>query len=98
MRRGTTPTLIISVTGIDMTDIATWYVTVAQDSMQITKSNEDLEIEDNVIKMPLTQAETMKFKQGEVSVQIRARTNEDIVIASGIKTIDIDRILYNEVI
>jgi len=98
MRRGTTPTIVISIKGIEMSDIAEWYVTVAQDNVQITKSNAELEIEDNLIKMPLTQLETMQFKSGEVSVQIRAKTNEDLLIASGIKTIDIDRILYNEVI
>lgn len=98
MRRGTTPTIVISIKGIEMSDIAKWYVTVAQDNVQITKSNAQLEIEDNIIKMPLTQLETMQFKSGEVSVQIRAKTTEDLLIASGIKTIDIDRILYNEVI
>jgi len=98
MRRGTTPTIVISIKGIEMSDIAEWYVTVAQDNVQITKSNAELEIEDNLIKMPLTQLETMQFKSGEVSVQIRAKTTEDLLIASGIKTIDIDRILYNEVI
>lgn len=98
MRRGTTPTLVINIKGIDMSTIAEWYVTVAQDSVQITKTNEDITIEGTQLSIPLTQQETMKFKSGEVSVQIRAKTTEDVVIASGIKTIDIDRILYNEVI
>ena len=98
MRRGTTPTIVISVKGIEMTDIVTWYVTLAQDNTQITKTNAGLIIEDNIIKMPLTQLETMRFKQGEVSVQIRAKTTNDMLIASGIQSIDIDRILYNEVI
>ena len=98
MRRGTTPTLVINIKGIDMSTIAEWYVTVAQDSVQITKTGTDLTIEGTLISMPLTQQETMQFKSGEVSVQIRAKTTEDVVIASGIQTIDIDRILYNEVI
>lgn len=98
MRRGTTPTLVINIKGIEMTDISEWYITVAQDSVQITKSNEDIEIDGTLIKMPLTQTETMRFKSGEISVQIRAKTTDDEVIASGIQTIDIDRILYNEVI
>ena len=98
MRRGTTPTLVINIKGIDMSTIAEWYVTVAQDSVQITKTGTDLTIEGTLISMPLTQQETMKFKSGEVSVQIRAKTTENVVIASGIETIDIDRILYNEVI
>lgn len=98
MRRGTTPTLVINIKGIDMSTIAEWYITVAQDSVQITKTNADIEIEGTLISMPLTQQETMLFKSGEVSVQIRAKTTENIVIASGIQTIDIDRILYNEVI
>jgi len=98
MRRGTTPTIVLGIKGITMSDIAEWYVTVAQDSVQLTKTNEDIEIVDDTLKVPLTQVETMKFKSGEISIQIRAKTNDDIVIASGIQTIDIDRILYNEVI
>lgn len=98
MRRGTTPTLVINIKGIDMSTIAEWYITVAQDSVQITKTGTDLTIEGTLISMPLTQQETMLFKSGEVSVQIRAKTTENVVIASGIQTIDIDRILYNEVI
>ena len=81
-----------------MSDIAAWFVTLAQDSTQITKTDTDITIEDTTLKIPLSQAETMLFKSGEVSVQIRAKTNDDVVIASGIQTIDIDRILYNEVI
>ena len=98
MRRGTTPTIVLGIKGISMSEIAEWYVTLAQDSVQMTKTNEDITIEGDTLKIPLTQQETMKFKSGEVSVQIRAKTTEDVVIASGIKTIDIDRILYNEVI
>ncbi len=98
MRRGTTPTIVLGIKGISMSEIAEWYVTLAQDSVQMTKTNEDITIEDDTLKIPLTQEETMQFKTGEVSIQIRAKTNDDVVIASGIQTLDIDRILYNEVI
>lgn len=98
MRRGTTPTIVINIKGIEMSDIATWYITIAQDSVQITKTGEDVTIEGTELRIALTQQETMKFKSGEVSVQIRAKTTDNEVIASGIQTIDVDRILYNEVI
>lgn len=98
MRRGTTPTLVINIKGIEMSDIAEWYVTLAQDGVQMTKTTEDITIEDETLKIPLTQEETMQFTAGEVSIQIRAKTTEDVAIASAIQTIGIDRILYNEVI
>lgn len=98
MRRGTTPTIVLGIKGITMSEIAEWYVTLSQDSVQMTKTNEDITIEGDTLKIPLTQAETMQFKAGEVSIQIRAKTTEDIAIASKIQTINIDRILYNEVI
>ena len=98
MRRGTTPTIVLGIKGITMSEIAEWYVTLLQDSVQITKTGEAVEVVGNTLKIPLTQAETMRFKPGEISIQIRAKTNEDIAIASTIQTIDIDRILYNEVI
>ncbi len=99
MRRGTTPTLVINIKGIDMSTIAEWYITVAQDNTQITKSNDDITIEDTLLKMPLSQEETMQFRQGEAFIQIRAVTTEGLRIASHIQKLDdIERILYNEVI
>ena len=99
MRRGTTPTIELNIKGVEMADIAEWYITIQQDSVQLTKTNEDIEIVGTLITIPLTQEETMLFKQGEAFIQIRAITTDELVIASAIRKLDdIERILYNEVI
>lgn len=102
MRRGTTPTIDIHVnlTGGDMSDIAEWYITISQDSTSITKTNEDIVIEGDLIKIPLSQEETMLFKAGESFVQIRCKTTNDLVVAGKIMPMpeEWERILYNEVI
>lgn len=99
MRRGTTPTIELNIKGIEMSQIDEWYITIQQDSASLTKTNEDITISGTVISIPLSQEETMLFKQGEAFVQIRAITNEGLRIASAIRKLDdIERILYNEVI
>lgn len=99
MRRGTTPTIELNINGVDMSTISEWYITIQQDSTSITKTNADITIAGTVIDIPLSQEETMMFKQGEAFIQIRAITNEGLRIASVIRKLDdIERILYNEVI
>ena len=99
MRRGTTPTIELNIKGIEMSQIAEWYITIQQDSASLTKTNEDITISGTVINIPLSQEETMLFKQGEAFVQIRAITTEGLRIASAIRKLDdIERIFYNEVI
>lgn len=99
MRRGTTPTIELNIKGVEMSQIVEWYITIQQDSTSITKTNEDISISGTIIDIPLSQAETMKFVQGEAFIQIRAVTDEGMRIASAIRKLDdIERILYNEVI
>ena len=100
MRRGTTPTFTLTINnkGFEMSDIKKWYITLKQCYVEITKSNDDITIEDNVIKFTLKQQETLKFMSGEIDIEIRALTKDNVAIASDIKTITINRILLNEVI
>ena len=99
MRRGTTPTIELNISGVNMSEIVNWYITIAQDDVKLTKTNTDITIEGTRIEIPLSQAETMMFKQGEAYIQIRAITDKGLRIASVIRKLDdIERILYNEVI
>lgn len=97
MRRGTTPTLLINV-NTDMNMIERWYITVKQDDVSITKTNDDLKITGQTIEMRFTQRETMMFRSGEAEIQIRAITIEGDRVAGEIQRFPMDRILYNEVI
>lgn len=98
IRRGTTPTIKLNIEGVRMDDIKRWYVTISQDYTQITKTNEDMEIEGTLLSIRLTQQETLRFKQSECEIQIRALTPDNTAIASDIQKVNFGRILFNEVI
>lgn len=104
MRRGTTPTLKLKITGIDVDKLADIYVTLEQEAdhccnqVQITKRETDLTIdaENNIIELPLTQEETLKFKQASVQIQIRATTTDGNKIATSIASANVYKILYED--
>ena len=101
MRRGTTPTLTITVTGIDVADLKTIKVTFKQGNIELTKNTEDvsIDVENNSISVPLTQQDTLMFGSGAVNVQIRGLLADGVTaIASGIKSFSMDKILLDGVI
>ena len=101
MRRGTTPTITINVTGEDFFE-DTVYVTLEQDSFQLTKSGEDVVItptaNGSTVAIFLSQKETLMFKKGSARIQIRWIDSSGIALASPIKSIAIDSILLEGVI
>ena len=98
MRQGTTPTIVINVNNIDLSELKSVYITFEQDGYLLRKDMSQIEIEDDEIRITLTQEETLKFKKGIVNVQLRAITQDGLVIASSIATTTVHRILDKEVI
>ena len=101
MRRGTTPTLAVTVDA----DISAYlvYLTFKNGDALLTKTNDDLTItvDDGVttIEAALTQAETLAFKTGATEVQVRAvDSNGDIAIATTIGSVNVDRILLDGIL
>lgn len=100
MRRGTTPTIRVTVADADITGMRI-YLTLESGRTEITRENDSLEISledgDTVILCRLTQAETLAFKPGQrCEVQIRAIDNGGAVaLASTIGSIPVDRILLD---
>lgn len=103
MRRGTTPTLTITLTNADGTacDLTTAenYVTFSEvgTSYEFTKENEDLAISTSglatVIGVTLTQEETLGFKANHVvQVQVRSKIG-DVAIASEVAKFNVGEIL-----
>ena len=106
MRRGTTPTITLTVTNedgsaCDLTE-SDVYITLhlAGDlsTNDITKENADVDIstDDNatVIEIPLTQAETLAWPEGgTLEVQLRCKDGNDYAQATNITTISVERIL-----
>lgn len=98
MRQGTTPTIVINVNNIDLSELKSVYITFEQDGFLLRKDMSQIEIEDDEIRITLTQEETLKFKKGIVNVQLRAITQDGLAIASSIATTTAHRILDKEVI
>ncbi len=95
MKRGTTPTFALSLEGIDYNMLDTVYVTFKQDNHIITKTGDDVELdeENQIINVALTQSETLSFRQGYVFVQLRAVTKGGNAVATDIVKVNTDGIL-----
>lgn len=101
MRRGTTPTIIINVTGEDFED-STLYVTLEQGALELTKSGNDVLVTPtetgSTVAIFLTQEETLMFTKGTAKIQIRWIDSSGIAQASPIKNIEVNPILLEGVI
>lgn len=98
MRRGTTPTLKIRITGVDWEELENIYITVRQENTEVTKTGDQLEVKDGVIYALLTQEDTLKFRQSCVWVQMRATTKDGLAVASNIRMVEMKDILKDGVI
>lgn len=54
MRQGTTPTLVIHTSGIELEKLTSLYLTIEQNGTILTKRMEDLVIEENTVAVTLT--------------------------------------------
>ena len=104
IRRGTTPALIITAEGVDLTG-CTVYVTIWQSITKLIKKTGDdgsvwMDVEDNntIIYVVLSQAESLSFKQGKALVQIRWVEEDGTAHASDIASTNLHRVLQEGVI
>lgn len=92
LRRGTTPTNTFNV-NIDLRE-ATVYVSYAQRGiLLVDKTGTDLFITEDQIVTTLSQEDTLKFKPGEVDIQIRYVKADGTADASNIIKTIVDQIL-----
>lgn len=98
--RGTTPTLEIKITGIDVLELESIYVTLKQYQKEVTKSTEDITIDEisNTLYAPLSQEDTLLLSRGYVYVQMRAVTKDGLAVASDIAMKTMEEILKEGVI
>lgn len=98
MRRGTTPTLKIRVSGADLSEMENIYVTIKQGNKELTKSGTEVKADGDFLFVFLTQEDTLKFDRSPAWVQMRAVTVDRLAVASNIKMIMVDEILKDGVI
>lgn len=97
--RGTTPALILNVTGNDFSDAVNVYVTLEQEDVEITKTGADIviapgdEADSAVITVFYTQEDMLKLLPAPAYIQIRWTDSSDEVLASPIKKLTIHDIL-----
>lgn len=100
MRRGTTPTITITVDK-DLTDWSLYLAIGQGDDQPLVLENDrlDMTVVEGVtsVEFTLTQEETLSFDTRPVEMQLRA-AHDDIAIATDIRTIPVSRILQGGVI
>ena len=97
MRRGSTPTNTFLV-DFDLT-AATIFVSYEQGGkVVVEKTGEDLTVTAESIELTLTQEETLRFKSGEVLIQIRYVMPNGTADASNIIRTTAERIIKDGVI
>ena len=100
MIRGTSPTILLKLIGMELNKIETVYVTLRQGKRKITKSNSnvDVTITEEGIELYLSQEDTLDFKPGEVQIQVRGLTKDEVAFATDIVAMDMGDILQEGVI
>ena len=99
MRRGTTPTLQITVTGLSKIEIQVLHLIIEQQGVVIKKTEQDVSIDGEVISAALTQEETLSLTAGmDVAVQLRVLSTNNTAYASNIVTVPVEAILEEGVI
>lgn len=103
MYRGTTPTIVFTITsGINVSDInlSATHITFECGTSELDFSNTNIATDtiNNTLSVSLTQAQTLAWTEGQVNIQIRATLNNGKVVASNIMSTDLERILLEGVI
>lgn len=71
MVRATTPTFLLTLPkSVDLTLAKNVYFTAVQNPVAITKTGEDLTINENEVSVYFSQDETLKFSAGTVRIQL----------------------------
>ena len=99
MRRGTTPTISITVKGLSDIQINKAYLTLKQRGTVVEKTEADMEIDGDMLQVALTQEETLKFMaRAEINVQLRVLSKSGTACASNIVPVPVGEILKDGVI
>lgn len=100
MTRGTNPTYILTVDPDDFPSLEehSLYVTIKQGCNEITLTGDDLEVDENVVTVTLTQEQTLSFKQGNACLQLRGLDENGVAYASDIVIVQVNPVLYQGVI
>lgn len=98
MIRATTPTHTFSLP-IETNTIKSLLVTYKQgEDIVLEKTKEDCTLTGSTIKLTLTQEETKMFSPERVKIQLRVLTNDNVSLASKVKTKTVEDVLNDVVL
>lgn len=100
MRRGSTPTVILEIEDVDLSQLKNLSVTFSQIGKTLKKYKGDnaLEIEPHRLLITLTQEETLSFKSSyPVEIQVKMQTQEGKVFPTTVEQVPVTAILDEEV-
>lgn len=98
MTRGTTPSYVITIKGMDSLDGMSIEVDIKQGSALIKFDKDEVVIDEDTISISLTQEQTLTLSTGTAKLQVRGITQSGIAWASNIVTIPVNPILRAGVI
>ncbi len=98
MVRATTPTFVLTFTGIDLTEATEHLVTIKQGTTELTKSGDALSVTATTISVFLSQAETLMFNAGKAEIQANWVYLDNTRACSNIASVAVDRNLLDEVV
>lgn len=70
MIRGTTPTFILTVEGVDLLEAKNVYATFVQKNNKLTKTGQDIEVSSNQVEVYFNQEESLRFSTGAIMIQL----------------------------
>lgn len=93
MHRGTTPTNVFR-TDADLEKASVLFISYMQNGkVVLEKSLDEVSVQNSVIVVNLTQQETLLFKEGIITIQIRAKFPDGSSIASNLIRTSTEEIL-----
>ena len=102
MYRYTTPTLPVTITGLDFTDVSVFRIAIEQGNVELLKVVEAdspyVDAQNKTIYVPLTQEETASFKPGTVGIQARIKFTNNSVLATNMETLSMNDVLDEVII
>jgi len=102
MYRYTTPTLPLTITDVDFTDVNYFRVAIEQGKTEMLKvvnvNDPNVDAENKTIYIPLTQEETAALLSGPAEVQVRIKFTNNAVLATNKANITVKDVLDEVII
>ena len=86
-----TPILQIKTNGFNLKEVKEIKVTIMSNGEKIKKENNDIEIDNEIILVSLTQEESNKLKSGEANISISAEDYNDADVSASIRVMSVKK-------